>query len=111
MPKHTALALYRSSRRWTETEARDVLRALDASRLSTAAFAAREGLDAQRLYWWRRRLGGDTGAPSFVEVTASSTVTEHVEVMLRNGRIVRFSPAIDTTVLRQLIRALEHEAC
>lgn len=112
MPKHASLALYRSCRRWTETEARDALAALDASGLSTAAFAVREGLDVQRLYWWRRRLtvSSDVAAPSFVELRASSAI-EHVEVILRNGRVLRFSAAIDTVVLRRLVAALEHDAC
>jgi len=34
------------------------LAAVDESGLSLSAFAARQGIDAQRLYYWRRRLAG-----------------------------------------------------
>ncbi len=43
MPKLPPLPLYRTRRRWTEKEAREALAALAASRLSTRAFATREG--------------------------------------------------------------------
>ena len=114
MPKHTSLALYRSGRRWTETEAREALNALDASGLSATEFAYRQGIDAQRLYWWRRRLANSRDvapAPSFVELTASSVGIGHVEAILRSGRIMRFSAALETSVLRRLVAALEHDAC
>jgi len=114
MPKQISLALYRSGRRWTETEAREALSALDASGLSATEFAYRQGIDAQRLYWWRRRLANssqESATPSFVELSPSSVGIGHVEVILRSGRIVRFSAAIETTVLRRLVAALEHDAC
>lgn len=114
MPKQTSLALYRSCPRWTEAEARAVLDALATSGLSTADFASREGLDVQRLYWWRRRLAkvsDGMSAPAFVELTPSSASTAHVEVVLRSGRILRFSPEIDSADLRRIVAVLEHEAC
>jgi hypothetical protein len=113
MPKHTSLALYRSGRRWTETEAREALSALDASGLSATEFAYRQGIDAQRLYWWRRRLANSSNeaAPSFVELSASSVGIGHVEVILRSGHIVWFSAALETSVLRRWVAALEPDAC
>lgn len=42
---------------WTEDEGRAALEAWRASGESLAAFARREGIDVQRLYWWKRRLG------------------------------------------------------
>jgi|HubBroStandDraft_1064217.scaffolds.fasta_scaffold199685_2 hypothetical protein len=44
--------------RWTEREARAALAALERSRKPISVFAAEHGLDPQRLYSWRRRLGG-----------------------------------------------------
>ena len=44
--------------RWTEREAREVIAALEGSGKSVRAFAAEHGLDPQRVYAWRRRLGG-----------------------------------------------------
>lgn len=114
MPKYTTLALYRTSRRWSEADARQVLAALDESGMSTAAFAMEKGLDPQRLYWWRRRLANadtDAAVPAFLELTPDVLKCEHVEVTLRSGRILRFSPKIDTAVLQQLVTALEQDAC
>jgi hypothetical protein len=42
---------------WTAREARRVLSAWSASGLSMTAFARRHGLTAQRVWWWRKRLG------------------------------------------------------
>lgn len=54
MPKARLLpASYSISRRWTEDDARVVIAAQAASGLSVAAFAAREGIDPQRLYCQR----------------------------------------------------------
>jgi transposase-like protein len=115
MPKHV-LALYRTRRRWTEDNAREVLAALDASGLSAGAFATREGFDAQRLYWWRRRLGvgnrDHVTVPGFVELTASADAAGHVEIALLSGRVLRVPVAIDTAVLRRLVDVLEQDrAC
>ena len=43
--------------RWTREDARDVIAALERSGKSVSTFAADHGLDPQRLYLWRRRLG------------------------------------------------------
>jgi transposase-like protein len=115
MPKH-AITLYRSRRRWTEDDAREVLAALEASGLSAGAFATREGFDAQRLYWWRRRLGivgrDQVAVPGFVELTATADAAGHVEIALLSGRVLRVSVAIDTAVLRRLVDVLEQDrAC
>lgn len=86
MPKSRPLASYSTRRRWTDADAQTVLAALDASGLSVSAFASREGLDVQRLYFWRRRFETSpkeaTPAVAFVEVR--HRVTERVEVVLRS---------------------------
>jgi hypothetical protein len=114
MPKSHLLASYSTRRRWTVADARVVLSALDASGLPVNAFASREGLDVQRLYFWRRRVETimveATAAPAFVEVRRSTPV--HVEVMLRSGHILRVSESIDGASLRRLVDALEQDpAC
>jgi hypothetical protein len=43
--------------RWTEQDARVVLDALHRSRKPVRVFAAEHGIDPQRVYLWRRRLG------------------------------------------------------
>lgn len=58
------------NRRWTETEAREVVAELCSSGMTVEEFARRRGLDSQRLYRWRRRLAGDAARP-----TSASTST------------------------------------
>ena len=104
---------YSTRRRWTETDARTVLAALDSSGLSVTAFATREGLEPQRLYFWRQRLGGssaESAAPTFVEVQQRHTAREQVEIVLRSGRVVRVAESIEPAVLRGLIDVLEQDS-
>ena len=54
----------RGRRPWSEEQAREVLDAWRASGESVPVFAARAGLGAQRIYWWRERLGEATAAIS-----------------------------------------------
>jgi transposase-like protein len=81
-----------------------------------SAFAEREGLDAQRLSRWRRRLASRsagrrvTPKPAFIELVPRAA--EPVEVVLRSGRILRVSTAIDPAALQRLVAALEQaEPC
>jgi hypothetical protein len=79
-----------------------------------AAFAAREGLDPQRVYYWRHRLEPSieaTPAPAFIEIRRPAE-REVVEVLLRCGRVVRVTESIEPSVLRRLVDALERDlAC
>lgn len=112
MPKSRRLALHTGPARWTPAEAQAVLAALDNSGLSVRTFARREGVDEQRLYFWRRRLGGAErggGAAAFVEVTPAPRSLGHVEIVLRSGRVLRAAEAIDGQVLRRIVEALEDE--
>lgn len=112
MPKVRLLPSSLSTgRRWTEDDARAVLDAHAASGLSVAAFAAREGLDPQRVYSWRRRLGRSieaTSAPAFIEIRPSAKC-EVLEIVLRGGRVVRVTESIDPSVLRRFVDALERD--
>lgn len=101
---------FASEQRWTAEAARDALAAQQRSGLSVYAFACREGLDPQRLYFWRRRLGGsgavgDVARVQFVEVHPGAG--RQVEVLLRSERVLRVSEGIDADVLRRLCEALE----
>jgi len=112
MPKSHPIVSYATRRRWTVADARAALSALDASGMSPCAFASSKGLDAQRLYRWRRRLGtfDVVPTPAFVEVKRQAV--EPVEVVLRSGRILRVSESIDDSALRRLVHALENDpAC
>ena len=113
MPKPRTLALHRSSRRWSDVDARAVLAALDASDLSVHAFAIREGIDPQRLYFWRRRLEeikSPATPPAFVEVRRHAS--SQVEIRLRSARVLRVEESIDSGNLRRLVEVLEEDpAC
>ena len=116
MPKSQPVATYLTRRRWTVFEARAALAALDASGLRASAFAAREGLNVQRLQSWRRKLGtkpktrkarspARASRQAFVEL--SPRRSEPIEIVLRSGRMLRVHESIDATVLRRLVEALD----
>lgn len=105
---------FASEQRWTIEEAREALSAQQSSGLSAYAFARREGLDPQRLYFWRRRLGGggpdgDAARVQFVEVHPGAG--RQVEVLLRSERVLRVCEGIDPDVLLRLCEALERSSC
>ena len=109
MPRTPPPAPYLIRRRWKIADARAAVAALVKSGLSTSAFAGREGLDVNRLYRWRRRLEAEgvagQSAPEFVELRPQGA--EPVEVVLRSGRVLRVSEAIDPTALVRIVAALE----
>ncbi len=115
MPKSRLPTALCSRRRWTAADAETVLSALDASGLSIPVFAAREGFDDQRLYFWRRRIKKASEAappPTFIEVRRQTVARERVEIVLRSGRVVRVDESIDAAALRRLVEVLEQEpAC
>lgn len=107
--------------RWTAERARTILAELASSGLSVPEFAARHGLDSQRVYRWRHRLGERpaTLVPTvrFAEVLigragkvvgsrAGQPGGERFEVELRGGTIVRVGPSFDADALRRLLRVL-----
>ncbi len=101
--------------RWTDQEALEVLHRLEASGLSVRRFAQREGINAQRLYWWRERQGkkprGKRGA-KFVELSASGlAAAAQLELVLLSGRVLRFPASLDERALQRLLCALEQLEC
>ena len=85
------------SKRWTEAEARKVLGALERSGLAVTRFAAQHGVSAERLYQWRRRLERErasaSGSPRFTEVRVALPSSAAIELVLRDGVLLRFSGA------------------
>lgn len=94
-------------RRWSRDEAREVLGRLEASGLSVREFAAREGLDRQRVYRWRAQLsaGGPARVPAFVEVK-TIIASSPIEVVLQSGHVIRVRDGFRAETLRQVISAL-----
>lgn len=106
-------ARYRACSRWTAAEARAALGDLHGSGLSVAAFAEAEGLDPQRLYAWRRKLGATPktamSKSAFIEVVRRQG--ERIEIVLRSGIVLRVSDTIDGGAVRRLVDALDHDPC
>lgn len=102
------------AKRWTAAYAAKMLDSADRA-ASDQAFARRRGLPAQRLSWWRRRLGRprrrpprpSSAAAEFVEVTGLAAPPEMVEVLLSNGRQFRVSVGVDAELIGRLADALE----
>jgi transposase-like protein len=119
MPKRRAQSqsTYLASRRWTAEEAGQALAAFEQSGMAIGAFAAREGLDPQRLARWRRRLVEEGEAPTFEEVTAGVTgaplgrdadvPVERFEIVLPSGCVVRVPASFETNALRRLLSVVD----
>jgi transposase-like protein len=113
MPRAPAGAPF-TSRRWTEGEAREVLASLERSGETVAAFAAERGLDAQRLYYWRRRVaGGDPITFHELVVRPSSSALQGApfEIVLGSSLVVRVPPSFDAEALRRLLEVLQAQTC
>lgn len=91
--------------RWTAEDARRAFARQADSGLSVWEFARREGVDPQKLYWWRQRLTPAAAPPAFVEIAAP--VEQRVEVVLRSGHVVRFSSTLAPEALRRFVDALD----
>jgi len=102
-----------SRRRWTEADARAALGAAAKSGLSLPAFAARHGLEVERLWRWRRVLGGGAEIPRFREIKAEVAVVGGTgfEIGLRNGRVVRVGSGFDAEALVRLLAVVDERPC
>lgn len=93
---------------------------LERSGLSVRTFAAREGLKAGSLSFWKWKLAqgqrrASAAAPvaplKFVELTAAASTAPAgpaiLEVVLRSGRMVRVPSGFDAAELARLVGVLE----
>ena len=101
---------------WTEVEARSVLDALKRSGLSIEKFARSRGLVAQRLYWWKKKLGILRAPPSIAPALVPVRVTgpraearrgEPVTVLLRSGHILKVGRDFDEIAFARVVELLE----
>jgi transposase len=94
----------------------------EASGLDAAAYAAREGIIAKRLVWWRWKLRSTpaTSAPESrflpVRIVDSAARPEpaaaSIEIALPNGRVVRVAPGFDPAALEQVLAIADRgDAC
>lgn len=88
------------------------------SGLTATEFAAREGLKASTLTWWRAALRRAQArpstevdsAPTFVEIEAVELAVPTcapIEVALSNGRIVRVPATFDDAALQRVLQIAE----
>ena len=96
--------------RWSAEEARRVIGEQMSSGLSVSKFAERKGLDAERLYRWKRILAeGTVTTPAFVEVRTAD-IARHdrqIEITLRSGHRLFFADSVDPSALGWLLQLLE----
>lgn len=105
---------WETAARWTPAMARAALDELKSSGETIPAFASLHGLDAQRLYAWRRRTSSaEVRRATFVEVVprVSVRMAPPVEILMRTGEIVRVSAGFDKEVVARVVAILRGAAC
>ena len=96
-------------RRWRAKDARAILKRLAASGLAVREFAARHGLDAQRLYRWRAQFASvepaSVSPAAFVEVKPLGSAA--LEVVVRSGHVIRVPDGFSEETLRRAVAVLD----
>jgi transposase-like protein len=101
--------------RWTDEDARAVLEGWRRSDETIAAFSRKDGLVAERLYWWRKRLTTRQAEPTralvpslvaatIVPSTATVTIRVAGEVAIEVG--ANASPSWIAAIVVELARSL-----
>lgn len=87
----------------------------NASGLSAGEFASREGVRAERLFFWKRGLRASSAIAvagvSFAKVSVQPMapeipVVEPLEVVTRSGHLIRGRPRFDESTLLRLVSVL-----
>jgi hypothetical protein len=99
--------------RWNEDDAREVIAALHRSGKPVSVFAVEHGVDPQRIYVWRRRLGGAEPTTFQELVVRRSGVQDGIvadgapfEIVLASGSIVRVPASFDAAAVARLLEVL-----
>ncbi len=119
-----------SARAQREEHWRRVLSRQQQSGLTKAAFCAREQIQPSALSWWARQVSERDAArrkpkpkktrrtsrhPSFLPVRVIEAMpaagTPAVEIVTRDGHVVRVMPGFDAATLRRTVAALEGRSC
>ena len=91
----------RGSPTWGEPEARRSLAELARSGESVAEFARRRGISAQRVYYWKRRVG-ETRPPAFVAVPLAPARVGQIEIVA-DGVTIRVREDLDLERLAEIL--------
>ena len=99
------MVLSPTAQRWAR-----LIAALEQSNLTTAAFAARNNVNASTLSWWRSRLRGTSALQPFVavELPGSGVVSAapiEVELIDRRARVT-VPHGVDPEWLRAVVESL-----
>jgi transposase len=95
---------------------RQVLRRWRQSGLSVRRFCTREDIAEPTFYFWRAEIArrdqpAAEAPPPFVPIHVRPEVAPapgpFLDVLLRNGRVVRVAPGFDPALLRQLLAVAE----
>lgn len=89
---------------WSEGEAREALAELSRSGESVAEFARREGISAQRVYYWKKRIA-ETNAPAFVAVPLAPGHAGQIEI-IAEGVTIRVREDLDSERLAEIVGVL-----
>lgn len=106
------MARWKTSRRWTPGDAREAIDAWQKSGTSLARFAAAHRLAPLRLQRWRRRLEAvsEPSVPRVMQVRVvarePNEETDAMDIVLRDGLLVRVRPGFDAESVASLISAL-----
>jgi hypothetical protein len=77
------------------------------SGMSAAAFCKQQGINPQRLYFWRRRFHSDSPGAGFIRlVPTSKTPFSGIRIVLDHGVSVELDRGFDPLTLRETIDAL-----
>lgn len=101
----------------TKSERKDIIERWQQSGRPAREFAAQTGIRASSLYLWRKQLKAaakpepkiSASKPTFSELRLSTALPAagHIEIVARNGRIVRVRGDINTRTLQQVLAAVE----
>jgi transposase-like protein len=113
MPTPLASSLF-DRPRWNADEAREVIAALDRSGQPVSVFAAEYGLDPQRVYLWRRRLGASAAHTTFRELVVQPSHTQResrdvaaaFEIVFAAGQVLRVPASFEAAALTRLLEVL-----
>lgn len=103
--------------RRTSSERKDIVERWQQSGQPAREFAAQMGIRASLLYLWRKQLKAaikpepkiSASKPTFSELRLSTarSAAGHIEIVARNGRVVRVHGDVNTRALQQVLAAVE----